>query len=216
MPKTIAYARTSSVDQNLYRQRDEMLKLGIEEKYIYEDKQSGKDFERIGYQYMKKSIEPGDTLVIKSLDRLGRNQKAVRKEWQWYMDNRINIRVLDMPVLNRDYKEKNAVDQSINELIRNLVFEIISWTDEEHRRRIKESQREGIDAAKKRNVHLGRPRIELSSLTEEQIEILDKNYGIWKKGEIKGVSFAEKLGLKKNSFYKILKEYEKNGITKNL
>lgn len=212
MAKTVSYIRVSSNDQNLDRQRDEMLQLGIEEKYIYEDKQSGKDFERIGYQYMKKSIETGDTLVIKSLDRLGRDQKAVRLEWQWFMDNNINIRVLDMPVLNREYKEENAVDQSINELIRNLVFEIISWTDEEHRRRIKAAQKEGIEAAKRRNVHLGRPRIELSSLSQEQLEVLYKNYAVWKKGEIKGVTFAEKLGLKKNSFYKIIREYEEKGF----
>jgi DNA invertase Pin-like site-specific DNA recombinase len=157
---------------------------------------------------MKKSIELGDTLVIKSLDRLGRNQKAVRQEWQWYMDNQINIRVLDMPVLNRDYTEENALDQSINELIRNLVFEIISWTDEEHRKRIKVLQREGIEGAKRRKVHLGRPRKELSSLTKEQLEILYKHYVAWKKGEIKGVTFAKILGLKKNSFYKIIREYE--------
>ncbi|MEH7120914.1 recombinase family protein, partial [Neobacillus vireti] len=168
---------------------------------------------RIGYQYMKKSLEPADTLVIKSLDRLGRNKNEVKKEWQWFMDNKINIRVLDMPVLNREYKEDDKMEQSINELIRNLVFEIISWTDEEHRRRIKAAQREGIEAAKKRNVHLGRPRIELSSLSIEQLEVLYENYALWKKGELKGVTFAEKLGLKKNSFYKIIKQFEENDLS---
>lgn len=79
MPKTVAYVRVSTKEQNLDRQLEELKNLGIEEKYIYQDKQSGKDFERIGYQYMKKSIEKGDTLVIKELDRIGRNQIELKK-----------------------------------------------------------------------------------------------------------------------------------------
>ncbi|MFB9759124.1 recombinase family protein [Ectobacillus funiculus] len=168
----------------------------------------------LGYQYMKKSIEQGDTLVIKSLDRLGRNQKEVRKEWEWYKDNKINIRVLDMPVLNREYKDENEIDKSINDLIRNLVFEIISWTDEETRRRIKSSQREGIEAAKRLGEHLGRPKIELATLSKEQLSILIEQYTIWKNGDITGVAFADNLKLKKNSFYKIIKEYEETYCTK--
>ena len=96
MAKIVAYVRVSSKDQNLDRQLDELKKLGIEEKYIYQDKQSGKDFERIGYQYMKKSLEKGDTLVIKELDRIGRNQEELKKEWQYFRDNEINVRVLDL------------------------------------------------------------------------------------------------------------------------
>lgn len=70
MSKTVAYIRVSTKEQNLDRQLEEIKKLGIEEKYIYQDKQSGKDFERIGYQYMKKSLEKGDTIIIKELDRI--------------------------------------------------------------------------------------------------------------------------------------------------
>lgn len=208
MGKTVGYIRVSSKDQNLDRQRDEMLKIEIEERHIYEDKESGKDFERIGYQYMKRALESFDTVVIKSLDRLGRNQEEVRKEWEWFAKNKINVRVLDMPILNREYKEDNEVDQSINELIRNLVFEVITWTDQEHRRRINESQREGIAAARIRGVHLGRPKIDLSTLSEEQLTALKTHYSAWKEGVITAVAFAKELKLKKNTFYKIIKQYE--------
>ena len=105
MSKTVAYIRVSSKEQNLDRQIEELKHLGISEKYIYQDKQSGKDFECIGYQYMKKSLEKGDTLVIKELDRIGRNQIELKKEWEYFKDNEINVRVLDMPALNIDYDD---------------------------------------------------------------------------------------------------------------
>ena len=82
MSKTVGYIRVSSRDQCLERQLAVLQALGIEEKYIYQDKQSGKDFDRTGYQYMKKCLEPGDTLVIKELDRIGRNQEELKREWQ--------------------------------------------------------------------------------------------------------------------------------------
>lgn len=210
MPKIYAYIRVSSDDQNLDRQLDAMESLGINPKKIYSDEQSGKNFDRTEYRYMKKALEPGDTVVIKSLDRLGRNQKEVKKEWEYFVENQINIRVLDMPVLNREYKTGNKTDESINELIRNLFFEVITWTDQEHRRRIKESQREGIVAAKKRGKHLGRPKLNLSTLTKEQKETLNEQYENWKAGRITGVKFAKLMDLKKNSFYKVIKEYEES------
>jgi DNA invertase Pin-like site-specific DNA recombinase len=206
--KTVAYIRVSSKEQNLDRQKDEMLKLEIPDKYIYEDKSTGSDFDRIGYQYMKKSLEPTDTLVIKSLDRLGRNQKEVKAEWEWFKNNEINIRVLDMPILNRTYNENNEIDKSINELIRNLVFEIITWTDQEQRRRIKASQKEGIAAAKRAGKHLGRPKFTFNSLTDENKTKFNELYSKWKNNEITAVTFMREMDLKKNTFYKLIKEYE--------
>lgn len=203
--KTVAYVRVSSKEQNLQRQLDEMVTLGIEEKYIYEDKASGKDMNRIGYQYMKKGLESGDTLVIKSLDRLGRNQNDIKAEWQYFKDNKINVRVLDMKTLNIDYSSQT---EGIQQMISNIVFEVISWQAEEERMKIKSRQREGIISAKARGMHLGRPQLNLATISKRQIETLESNYQAYKDKVITGVAFAEMLDLKKNSFYKIIKEFE--------
>lgn len=160
--KTVVYIRVSTKDQNLQRQLYEMKKLGIEDKYIYEDKASGKDMDRIGYQYMKKSLQRGDTLVIKSLDRLGRNQNDIKTEWQYFKDNKINVRVLDMPALNINYSKGRAIE-GLHSMISNIVFEVISWQAEEERTRIKQRQAECIESAKKQGKHLGRPQLNLNT-----------------------------------------------------
>lgn len=203
--KTVAYVRVSSKEQNLQRQLDEIATLGIEEKYIYEDKASGKDMNRIGYQYMKKGLESGDTLVIKSLDRLGRNQNDIKAEWQYFKDNKINVRVLDMKTLNIDYSSQT---EGIQQMISNIVFEVISWQAEEERMKIKSRQREGIISAKAQGKHLGRPQLNLGTISKRQLETLESNYQAYKDKVITGVTFAEMLDLKKNSFYKIIKEFE--------
>jgi DNA invertase Pin-like site-specific DNA recombinase len=203
--KTVAYVRVSTKEQNLQRQLDDMKKLGIEDKYIYEDKASGKDMNRIGYQYMKKGLESGDTLVIKSLDRLGRNQNDIKTEWQYFKDNKINVRVLDMKTLNIDYSSQT---EGIQQMISNIVFEVISWQAEEERTKIKTRQAEGIASAQAQGKHLGRPQLNLATISKHQKETLESNYQAYKGKAITGVAFAEMLDLKKNSFYKIIKEYE--------
>ena len=140
MSKTVAYIRVSSKDQNLDRQLEVLKELGIEEKYIYQDKQSGKDFERIGYQYMKKSLEKGDTLVIKELDRIGRNQEELKKEWEYFRNNDINVRVLDLPALNINYEDENI--KPLVKMINNIIFEVMSWKAQDERERIKQRQKE--------------------------------------------------------------------------
>ena len=124
MSKTVAYIRVSTKEQHLDRQLEEVKALGIEDKYIYEDKQSGKDFDRVGYQYMKKSLEPGDTVVIKELDRLGRNQQELKQEWEYFRNNEINVRVLDMPALNINYEDETI--KPIARMISNIIFEVMS------------------------------------------------------------------------------------------
>lgn len=140
MSKTVAYIRVSSKEQNLDRQLQVLQEMGIEEKYIYQDKQSGKDFERIGYQYMKKSLEKGDTLVIKELDRIGRNQEELKKEWQYFRDNEINVRVLDLPALNINYDDENI--KPLVKMINNIIFEIMCWKAQNERETIKKRQAE--------------------------------------------------------------------------
>ena len=205
--KEVAYGRVSTKDQNLQRQLDAFYKIGIDEKHIYVDKKSGENLERVGYKYMKQALEEGDTLVITSLDRLGRNQNDIKDEWEYFRRNKINVRVLDMPALNIEYKDDKTMS-SIYTMISNIVFELMSWQAEEERKKIKQRQREGIDSAKAQGKHLGRPNINYESLSDEQKEIIKEEYQLWVDKKIKGVTFREKLGLKTNTFYKIMKEYE--------
>ena len=196
MSKTVAYVRVSTKEQNLDRQLEELYKLGIEEKYIYQDKQSGKNFDRIGYQYMKKSLEKGDTLVIKELDRLGRNQEELKKEWQYFRDNEINVRVLDMPALNINYEDENI--KPIAKMINNIIFEIMSWKAQNERETIRRRQAEGIKVAKENNVKFGRPIIDVP----DNFERVCKE---WKAGNITATKAMELTGLKRTTFYKQVK-----------
>lgn len=199
MAKIVAYVRVSSKDQNLDRQLDELKKLGIEEKYIYQDKQSGKDFERIGYQYMKKSLEKGDTLVIKELDRIGRNQEELKKEWQYFKDNEINVRVLDLPALNINYDDENI--KPLAKMISNIIFEIMSWKAQNERETIRKRQAEGIKIAKAKKIKFGRPCVKMPDNFKEI-------YTKWKNGEITATKGMELTGLKKNKFYDFIKLYK--------
>lgn len=199
MSKTVAYIRVSSKDQNLDRQLEELKKLGIEEKYIYQDKQSGKNFDRIGYQYMKKSLEKGDTLVIKELDRIGRNQEELKKEWQYFKDNEINVRVLDLPALNINYDDENI--KPLAKMISNIIFEIMSWKAQNERETIRKRQAEGIKIAKAKKIKFGRPCVKMPDNFKEI-------YTMWKNGEITATKGMELTGLKKNKFYDFIKLYE--------
>ena len=200
MGRLIGYIRVSTKEQKLDRQKEEMMNLGIQEKDIYEDKESGKDFNRIGYMYMKKALAPGDTLVIKELDRIGRNQKELKDEWEYFRNNDINVRVLNMPALNIDYNDENI--QPIVKMINNIIFEVMSWKAEDERKTIRARQAEGIAIAKRNNVKFGRPKIDIPSNFFEEVEK-------WKNNEITAVEAMKNCGLKKTTFYKLEKKFRR-------
>lgn len=206
MQRNFAYIRVSSKEQNLNRQLDAIrsLDVAIDERDIYIDKMSGKDFNRPEWQALKRSIRSGDTLFLHSLDRLGRNKQGILQEWEWLIKNKINIVVLDMPLLDtRKYAELDG----IGELVTNLVLQILSWLAEEERKKIKERQREGIDAALKRGIKFGRPVV-------QKPKNFDEIYGKWKNGEITATKAMQILNLKRNTFYKFVKvQEEKNKET---
>lgn len=199
MPKTIGYARVSSKGQNLDRQIEEFMKMGIPEKNIYWDKLSGKDFDRTGYLYAKKCLETGDTLVIDDLDRLGRNDD-LRKEWQYFTENEINVRVLNMPSLNLNYDDESI--KPLAKMIRNIVFEIFCWEAQNKRATILRTQSDGIRLALEKGNPYGRPKVEIPTNFEEV-------YNMWKKGEITGTKAIAETGLKRNKFYDFVKIYDK-------
>ena len=194
MQRNYAYLRVSTKEQNLDRQLDAIRQLDehIDERDIYTDKQSGKDFNRPEWQALKRSIRTGDTLFIHSLDRLGRNKAQILQEWQWLIDNNIYIVVLDIPLLDtRKYKDLDG----IGELVTNLVLQILSWLAEQERTNIKVRQREGIDSALKKGTKFGRPSVQKPKNFKEI-------YLKWKNGEITATKAMQVLGLKRNTFYK--------------
>lgn len=201
MSKTIGYARVSSKGQNLDRQIEEFIKIGILEKNIYYDKMSGKNFDRTGYLYAKKCLETGDTLVIDDLDRLGRNDD-LRKEWQYFMENEINVRVLNMPSLNLNYDSESI--KPLAKMIRNIVFEIFCWESQNKRATILRTQADGIKCALEQGRAYGRPKVEIPTNFKEI-------YTQWKQGLITGTKAIELTGLRRNKFYDFAKIYDSKG-----
>ena len=208
--KTFAYIRVSSKEQNESRQiaaiKEYCKDKGIElqERDIIIDKQSGKDFNRSGYQTLKTQLaRPGDTIIIKELDRLGRDMEQIKEEWQDLIRQGINIIVIDTPILNTS--NKTDLEKT---LISNIVFELLSYMAEKERQKIRQRQREGIEQAKKAGKHLGRPVMDWNSIEQEQRDKIKELYPRWKAGEITATKFMEIVELKRNTFYKIIKQYE--------
>lgn len=195
--KIMGYARVSSAEQNLDRQ---ILALSeyVPEDCIVVDKASGKDLERPGYQALKGllGLRAGDTLYIVSLDRLSRNKEDIKGELQWFRDHDIRLKVLDLPTTLIDVPEGQ---EWIMEMVTNILIEVLASIAEQERIIIRKRQREGIDAAKKKGKHLGRPMVCAP-------DNWDKVMMQWKQGEITAKEAMSLTGLKRSSFYKMIKE----------
>jgi DNA invertase Pin-like site-specific DNA recombinase len=172
---------------------------------IFIDKESGKDFNRPQYQALKQCLREGVLLYIKSIDRFGRNSKEIKREWEDISQNiRADIKVIDMPLLDTtQYKD------TLGSFVSDLVLQVLAFVSERERDNILQRQAEGIQVAKEQGKYLGRPRLNLSTLSKYQRQTLEQNYPKWKSKEITGVEFMTLLELKKNSFYKIVGEFEK-------
>jgi DNA invertase Pin-like site-specific DNA recombinase len=208
--KIFGYVRVSTKDQKEDRQiaaikeycKDNNIELG--ERDIIIDKESGKDFNRQGYQTLKTQLaRQGDTIIIKELDRLGRNMEQIKEEWQDLIKQGINIIVIDTPILNTS--NKTDLEKT---LISNIVFELLSYMAEKERQKIRQRQREGIEQAQAQGKHLGRPCINWDTLEQGQRDKIKELYPRWKAGEITATKFMEIVELKRNTFYKIIKQYE--------
>jgi len=195
--RKFGYIRVSSKDQNEGRQLEAIRKMGINERDIYLDKQSGKNFERANYQLLKRVIRKGDILYIHSLDRFGRNKEEILQEWNDLTKNiEADIVVLDMPLLDTtQYKD------SMGTFIADLVLQILSWMAEEERERIRKRQREGIDLALQNGIQFGRTPVLVSDEFKQV-------YRKWKDGELTAVEAMQEAGVKKTSFYKLVKALE--------
>ena len=148
------YVRVSSRDQNEERQLIAMKEKGVPPSAVYVDKQSGKDFERPEYQKMLQRLRDGDTLIIKSIDRLGRNYEGILEQWRELTKKGVGIVVLDMPILDTS-KDRDLTGR----LISDIVLQLLSYVAQTEREFIKQRQAEGIAAAKARGVKFGPPKI---------------------------------------------------------
>lgn len=199
---TYAYARVSARDQNLQRQIAAFREYGIEKTCIFCDKKSGKDFERNGYKRLLKKLKRGDLLMIKSIDRLGRNYDRIIAEWS-HITNTIgaDILVLDMPLLDTRTKS----DTLVGKFISDIVLQILSFVAENERENIKARQADGIRIAKKNGVQFGRPR---RIYSDEFISVAKEYIG----KRISSKAAMNILGLRKDNFYYHVRRMKQLGL----
>lgn len=203
--KWIYYMRVSTKQQKLDRQEynDEFEKFckrnNINKKDIIElkDVKTGKDFERPNYQLMKKVVSPGDNIIVSSIDRFGRNYIDGRKEFTAFISKGIKVYVLNRPMLEDLYK----LDDSMSKFMINFLIDWELINAEEELKRIRQRQKEGIAAARKKNVKFGRPKIEMP-------DNFMNVYTQWKDGKITAKNAMQQLQLKRNTFYNFVKEIE--------
>lgn len=215
------YARVSTKEQNLDRQLVALREVVPDERNIITDKQSGKTFDRKGYNSLvgtdttSPMLREGDTLVILSLDRLGRDYAEIQKQWQHITQTlKANIRVLDMPVLNTDTDGKLE-----SRLISDIVLQLLAFVAEKERKSTLERQRQGMDAMPygEEMTRDGRPK-KVSRKTKKTVgrpqlafpEDWEQVHADWKGGKLTAKAAMEQLGLKRSTFYKLAKIYKEN------
>ena len=183
------YARVSTREQNEDRQMIAMQQFGVAQTHIFLDKQSGKDFNRPAYRRLLNILQEGDTLVIKSIDRLGRNYDEILEQWRILTkEKRIDIVVLDMPLLDTR-RGKDLMGTFLSD----IVLQVLSFVAENERANIKSRQAEGIAAAKARGVRFGRPPQPLPDNFNSICEL-------WNKGKLTGTAAAKACGMPLSTF----------------
>ena len=196
------YVRVSSRDQNVDRQMAEMYALGLRDARIFVDRESGKDFERTQYRRLMARLKRGDTVFLKSIDRLGRNYEMIIEEWS-AITRRVgaDIVVLDMPLLDTRTRPDNLIGRFIGD----IVLQILSFVAENERACIRQRQAEGIKMAKQRGVRFGRPFVSLPANFTEILRRYDCR-------ELSGKEAIFLSGLPAATFYRRLKEYRRGDV----
>ena len=203
---TFVYCRVSSKDQSPERQllaiSEYAAGKGIAIDRVFEEKASGKDFNREVYKSMKLALRGGDTLIIKELDRLGRDMGQIKDEWRELESIGVSIIVIDNEMLNT--ANKSDLERT---LVSNIVFELLSYMAQKERERLRQRQKEGIAIAKAEGKYKGRKPI--------RRENFGSVYKIWRGGGISAVDAMKVLGMSKATFYRRVKEHEELGAAKN-
>ncbi|MBE5827228.1 MAG: recombinase family protein [Butyrivibrio sp.] len=199
------YVRVSTKEQRTDRQMEAMLEYGVDEKHIYADKLSGKDFNRPSYQKLMKKLKTGDLLVIKSIDRLGRDYREILEEWRKIVRTKeVDIEVIDLPLLNTTQE----IDGIAGVLIADILLRLLAYVSQTERDFIRQRQAEGIAIAIARGIHFGRERIEPS-------DDFDTWFDKWISGEVSSRVAAERAGMKHTTFYRRCKEKLSERIQKS-
>ena len=193
---TYGYVRVSSREQNEDRQLDALRGMEIEERNIFIDKQSGKDFERPQYKRLVRKVKREDLICIKSIDRLGRNYSEIQEQWRYLTKEKgADIVVLDMPLLDTR-RGKDLMGTFLSD----IVLQVLSFAAENERMNIRQRQAEGIAAAKARGVRFGRPQIIMP-------EYFGKTVRSWERKEITVEEAVRRCGISESTFYRRLREY---------
>ncbi|WP_368996630.1 recombinase family protein [Caldifermentibacillus hisashii] len=194
------YARVSSKDQNLARQIKELEEFGCDR--IFQEKQSGKNFDRPVYKEMRSKMRFGDVLVVHDLSRFGRNKVEIRNEWEALIEEEIDIVVLNMPILDtRKYKDLEGVGQ----LVSDLVLTLLSWMVEEERVRIRTAQREGIEIAKKKGKYKGGKKKYHADAKGKDKVIYDRVVQLINQG-VSVLDIHREVGISRNTIYSIKRQ----------
>lgn len=201
MGNIYGYVRVSTKDQNEDRQLAVLHELGLSDKQIYTDKQSGKDFNRPQYKRLVKRLREGDTLYVKSIDRLGRNYEEILEQWRFITKTKkADIVVIDMPLLDTR-RGKDLMGTFVSD----LVLQILSFVSENERVNIRQRQAEGIAAAKAQGKKFGRPP---GKMPDNFYEV----YQQWKSGKCTITEAAEACGLPRSTFYGMASRFGKAGL----
>lgn len=194
--KVYGYIRVSTREQNIERQVISLLEAGVSEKNIYIDKQSGKNFQRPAYKKMMSRVREGDLIIIKSIDRLGRNYQEIMEQWRIITkEKKADIRILDMPLL-----DTTQTKDLLGTFISDVVLQLLSFVAENERDNIRQRQAEGIAAAKARGVRFGKPVIPMP-------ENFPELYGQWETGNITINELARLCNMGRSTMYKRIGEY---------
>lgn len=195
------YARVSSTEQNLDRQVLALQEY-VKPENIVMDRQSGKNLDRPGYNALKGifGLRTGDVLYIVSLDRLSRNKEDIKNEVAWFKEHKVRLMILDLPSSMVQVPENQ---EWIIDMIQNILIEVLASMAEQERLMIRKRQREGIEAAKKKGKHLGRPYLKVP-------DNFDEVYAEWKTGAITARAAQKKLGMSSASFYRLVKKQQAN------
>jgi len=196
----LGYVRVSDRDQNPERQIQKLKALGVEDRFIFIDKKSGKNFDRLEYQAMRRIIQKEDLIYIDSLDRLGRHYEGVITEWK-YITRELgaDILVLDQESLFDSRKFKSMGD--IGKLMEDQFLSLLAYVAEQERNKIRERQREGIDLALAKKRPYGRPGAKIT-------DSLRIAYLQWKKGNITAIQAMQQSNTKRSTFYKLTKKLD--------
>ena len=200
--RVYGYGRVSTKEQNEERQKESLKRYVPDERNIYIDKKSGKDFDREEYQTLKGQVRRGDTLYIHELDRLGRNKKMILEELKFFRKKGVVVRILNVPSTLVDYSslgKDDSLQRSLLEAMNKMLIEVLSIMAEQERLNIVKRTREGLEVARAKGKRFGRPPL-------QKPETWDEDMKEWQNGSVSAVSlYRDKYKMSKSAFYQLVR-----------